>query len=331
MMSIRDTTILKGVAILFMLYVHLFGRLWNVDLCTTYLSLNDMPLVYLFCRCSSPVAFFLILSGYGLYISYSKRNRNILKRILKLYIHYWISMIIFVGIGFWVVGYSIYPGSCLKILENITGWYTSYNGEIWFLFPYVLLAVTSSCIFHTMDKIRIILFFLITGTIYFISYLTIHLFGAIYLYSHQFAYMPILYLSLLFPFVLGAILAKYDIVGKIKLGGMQSLLLLLLLIISRMCIETGIFHVIYAAIFIVLFVHIKRAEWLDCFLYEMGRRSTSMWFVHSYFCYYLFHDFIYGFKYPLVIFLVLLLCSYISAIIIDYLNNNIQKVFKIKS
>lgn len=219
MISIRDTTILKGIAILFMLFLHLFNQIGNVDLCTTYLSLNNVPFIYLLSRCTNPVSFFLILSGYGLYISYTKGKRNTMRRMLKLYIHYWISMIIFVCIGFWVVGSNIYPGSCWKILENLTGWYTSYNGEIWFLFPYVLLAITSVRIFHVMDKMKIILFFLITGTIYFMSYLTIHLFGATYLYSHQFAYMPILYLSLLFPFVLGAILAKYDIVGKIKLGG----------------------------------------------------------------------------------------------------------------
>lgn len=67
---------------------------------------------------------------------------------------------------------------------------------------------------------------------------------------------------------------------------------------------------------------------LNAFLQEMGRRSTSMWFVHSYFCYYLFHDFIYGFKYPIIIFIVLLICSYVSAVVIDWLNGVVQKVNK---
>ncbi len=100
-------------------------------------------------------------------------------------------------------------------------------------------------------------------------------------------------------------------------------LFLSLLMIVRICFETGIFHVIYVAIFIVLFMQIKRVKWLDSFLCEMRHRSTSMWLVHSYFCYYLFHDFIYGFKYPLVIFLVLFVCSYISAFFIDSLNDKV--------
>jgi hypothetical protein len=73
-------------------------------------------------------------------------------------------------------------------------------------------------IFHLMDRMKFLPVFLITGTIYFISYLLIHLYGAVYLHSHQLAYMPILYLSLLFPFVLGAILVKYDVVNKCKWG-----------------------------------------------------------------------------------------------------------------
>lgn len=68
-MSIRETTILKGVAILFMLYLHLFNQMANVNLCTTYLSIRGVPFVHLFSRCTGPVAFYLILSGYGLYIS----------------------------------------------------------------------------------------------------------------------------------------------------------------------------------------------------------------------------------------------------------------------
>jgi hypothetical protein len=40
----------------------------------------------------------------------------------------------------------------------------------------------------------------------------------------------------------------------------------------------------------------------------------------AYFCYYLFHDFIYGFKYLLVIFVVLAGISYLSVFVIDWIN-----------
>ncbi len=88
---------------------------------------------------------------------------------------------------------------------------------------------------------------------------------------------------------------------------------------------TGALHTLYAFAFIILFAQLKRPAWLDAFLHEMGRRSTSMWFVHSYFCYYLFKDFIYGFKYPLMIFAVLILVSYATAVALDWLNRPIQR------
>lgn len=107
-MSIRETTILKGVAILFMLYLHLFNQMANVNLCTTYLSIRGVPFVHLFSRCTGPVAFYLILSGYGLYISSkSGRKQNSLKRILKLYVHYWITLILFIPLGCRVIGSQV--------------------------------------------------------------------------------------------------------------------------------------------------------------------------------------------------------------------------------
>ena len=161
-MSIRETTILKGVAILFMLYLHLFNQMANVNLCTTYLSIRGVPFVHLFSRCTGPVAFYLILSGYGLYISSkSGRKQNSLKRILKLYVHYWITLILFIPLGCRVIGSQVYPGSFSKFLENVTGWNTSYNGEIWFLFPYVLLTISSPFLFHILNKMRLLSVFML--------------------------------------------------------------------------------------------------------------------------------------------------------------------------
>lgn len=330
-MSVRDTTILKGIAILFMLYLHLFNQIGNVELCVTHLSVGNTPLVYLFTRCTNPVAFFLLLSGYGLYASYKLGKRDSMRRIGKLYVHYWLTLLIFVPLGWWIRGSEVYPGSWKQILENVSGWYTGYNGEIWFLFPYMLLVLTSVQLFRWMDKVKLIPFFLLAGSLYFFTYVLVYFWGDSYLYTHQGVYILVLYFNLLFPFLLGGIMMKYNIVNKCKIKKEVALALIVLLMLMRMCIATSFFHVFFAAIFIILFMRVGRGKWLDCFLYEMGRRSTSMWFVHTYFCYYLFHDFIYNFKNPLLIFTVLLVFSYISALVIDYLNNKIQKLINLKS
>ena len=87
----------------------------------------------------------------------------------------------------------------------------------------------------------------------------------------------------------------------------------------------SIFYPFYAVLFIMCFSLLHRAPWLDKILMELGKRSTSIWFVHTYFCYYFFQDFIYCFKYPIIIFIVLIIISWCCAIVIDMLNSVIQK------
>lgn len=52
-------------------------------------------------------------------------------------------------------------------------------------------------------------------------------------------------------------------------------------------------------------------------LCSLGKHSMNMWMIHTWFCYYLFKPFIYGFKYPIVIFLVLIILSYLTSFVIE--------------
>lgn len=73
-MSKEYTGYLKGVAILLMVFLHLFtNKETDVNL-GFLLSINDTPLIYYLTRMCNPVPFFLILSGYGLYTIYNKQG-----------------------------------------------------------------------------------------------------------------------------------------------------------------------------------------------------------------------------------------------------------------
>lgn len=325
-MTKEESKIMQGVAILLMMYLHLFNQMTNVDLCQNFLYIGAIPFVNFFSRATNPVPFFLLLSGYGLYIvEHQRKDYNILRKIKNLYIHYWISIIIFVTLGAYFVGTDKYPGSCERIIANITAWHTTWNGEVWFFFPYMLLALSSKWLFKLMDNVNVWLYmmgalFLSTSAAFCISR-----YGNAYFYHHQLPYMPILYLDCLFAFVSGAWLAKKNVIKKfsskyesLKIKRYWLWVLWILLIVLRCCFKTGAFHTFYAIVFVVLFANVPRWKWLNHFLKEMGRRSTSIWFVHTYFCYYIFHDFIYSFRYPVLIYLVLLACSYVSAVVIDY-------------
>lgn len=47
----------------------------------------------------------------------------------------------------------------------------------------------------------------------------------------------------------------------------------------------------------------------------------NMWFIHTCICYYLFKDFIYGFKYPIIIYTVVVVLSLLCAIFVTKIAN----------
>ena len=64
--SKADTMAVKGVAILFMLFAHLFNRSQLIDLSTPLVYVGEQPLVYLLIFAMNPVHCFIFLSGDGL-------------------------------------------------------------------------------------------------------------------------------------------------------------------------------------------------------------------------------------------------------------------------
>lgn len=319
-MTKQETVLLKGIAILFMLYLHLFNQMQNVELCTNFILLGGVPLSHILTRGANPVAIYVILSGYGLYKSYRGKGRIGMLRIPKLYIHYWITLLLFVSLGSFLRP-DTYPGGFWTVFQNITAWKTSYNLEIWFLFPYIILILCAPWIFSLFCRLPVALTLcsaILWGGVYGILYL----FGRSYLFAYQAAYMPLLVLSLLFPFLLGAIMARYRMFERCRdfFSSYQPLLLLLMVLLVGLRLSTDfdfLLHMAFVPLFLMFFIALRRPGWVDSLLLQLGMRSTSMWFVHSYFCYYLFHDFIYGFKYPLLIFVVLVTICYFVSVFID--------------
>ena len=82
-----NSSALKGIAILFMIFAHLFNRLEFCNLSFPLLYIKGEPLIHYMIFAMNPVDFFITLSGYGLYYTFSQGRKNNFKRILKLYIH----------------------------------------------------------------------------------------------------------------------------------------------------------------------------------------------------------------------------------------------------
>lgn len=169
MLTREETQQFKGAAILIMVFLHLFNQKNNVALCEVNLFFLAEPLVLQLSKfCGICVGLYLFLSGYGLYLSYQKSpNVSPWRRILKLYLNFWIVFAIFITLGSFIKP-DQYPGNFWELLNNFSGWHTTYNGEWWFLFPYILLVLTASFICRVVKRTSIVPLLILTwGGVYF--------------------------------------------------------------------------------------------------------------------------------------------------------------------
>lgn len=198
---------MKGIAILLMLFYHLFNQLKYVELSDCLIFIDHQPLVYILSRAANPVAFFLVLGGYGMYKVVEKGDRHRWSRVFKLYLHFWFIMAVFVCIGHFVRP-EVYPGSIWKFFANMSSIVTTYNGEMWFLFPYVMLSLLSPWLFRLVNHVKARY---VIGGVFLIHLVTsffISRYGGSYIYARPLLYNSILIPHLMFNFMLGAMAAR---------------------------------------------------------------------------------------------------------------------------
>ena len=329
-MSRQETQVMKGIAILFMIFYHLFLHGADMDLCHSFIFINGIPLAKILTRAMHPVAFYLILGGYGLYKVWQKGDKNRWKRILKLYMHWWIIMIIFVAIGHFIRP-AKYPGSISEFILNAIGYQYNYNGELWFLLPYVILSIFAPVLFKLMSKFRALYVVIATLFINLCTSFCISRFGDLYFYKHLWAYQMLLPFHLLFNFSLGAMAARsnwFEKVAKkcgksLKVNVLSWLAILVLVTIN--CVFK--YNFFYAFLFLTFFSLVRLTPTVSVILGKLGDNSMNMWMIHSWFCYHLFKSFTYSFTYPILIFIVLTIISYVCSLLINRIADPIERLF----
>lgn len=142
----EQSTFVKGFAILIMIYGHVFKSA-NADQCGMiyFISINNCPLWKVLAIGVNPVHIFLILSGYGLCRVFEKGSLTLMseiKRVMKLYISYWIIIFLLIIVGN-ILHPGLFPVDARHIIGNLTGMNNLYCGNNWFLLPYALLSLLS--------------------------------------------------------------------------------------------------------------------------------------------------------------------------------------------
>lgn len=323
-MNKHTTQALKGIAILLMLFLHLFNQEHYVALTTPFITLMDKPLASWFVPFTHIcVPIYLFLSGYGLYISSKKQSKTPFKRIMALYEKLWMVLLLFVGLGT-IIAPQLYPGDMRQLLSNLTGWNTTYNGEWWFFFPYIVLVALSPWLIQWVKRFNWKYWLVGLPLLHFITFAAMRFYGD-WVYSNQAIYYAVSIPHYATIFLAGALFAKehlferfQTVVARYKCNNNWLLAGgILALIVARSILPFMVLKPYFAIAFMLLFSALQRGEVLNRVLCYFGSHSTNMWLTHSFFCYYLFSDFVYGFKYPVVIFGVLVLLSLASSYVVN--------------
>lgn len=333
--------ITKGVAILFMLFLHLFCTKSYEGLYTPILFIGEIPLVYylaLFGDCC--VAIYCFCSGYGLLISYKNNKESYIKnnliRVFKLYINYWIILFLFVVILGPIMGQvNNYPGNFKKFILTFIGLDPAYNGAWWFFTTYILLVLVSPIINKIVSKYSNALIVGLSFIFYVFAY--IQRIKMVVVFDNEILNWTIKQIALFgtsqFPFIIGTVFAYkkiysklYNIINKIKYKNILCIVVILAMIICHGFIETLFVAVFTGVVFICAFNLMDKPKWINELLNYLGNHSTNMWLIHMFFYMIYFKNLVYGAKYSFLIFSWLVTLCLVSSYIVKFINNSIVTI-----
>jgi hypothetical protein len=340
--TVKQSNRLKAIAILFMLMLHLFNTLNYQNLFTPLVFVGEKPIIYYISLFGdSCVPIFCFVSGYGLYYKYTKKPETYLKdnmtRLKKIYINYWIILLLFVvGLGL-ALGQAEFVGPWTRVLFNASGIINSYNGAWWFLLIYILLVLTSPLSFRWVSRSNPYLILGVSTVLYIIAfYFRVYRPSTsehdIVRWLHNEAS---LFGTSFLPFITGAVSLsmKWQTNLTVKLQHIKyksffCIIGIIGLVIIHALIPNFIIAPFLAIPFIFLFLQVQWPGWVNALLDFMAPHATNMWLVHMFFYITYFHNFIFGFRYTPLIFLVLVACSIVSSFIINLLITLIGKLFE---
>ena len=356
MFSREDTKIFKGVAIILMVYHHLFYFPERIGYEVSYETIGQIAGVnvtyWLALIGNVCLAMFLFLGGYGTYLSCEKTDKicSVIKqKTFNLYQIYWKVLIPFAVI-FWAKGWLNFALSGRDVFLNLMALKVSFCAEWWFLTPYLLLMICYPPFHLFYRKYRhlkadILILFIIDGLVweqYHIQENTslVHFRDDLWYENAKrvMQQMP--------AFVLGCFFAKYNLLNKLievflkyKISWLIGAEYLILWMVIR-CLANDIINypdkiVVYDSFWMPIMavmvwgvVRLKYAVWLKQLLRYIGQYSTVIWLTHTLFAYSLCKKLIFYPKYPIFIVAETILICILTAKILDFGYSLIRRPFR---
>ena len=332
----NDTLKLKGIAIIMMLFHHCFlgPERYEGHVVSFYPFpeplINKIALSMKLCVC-----IFVFLSAYGMTMSFSERRIDS-KSIASRYINM-ISGFIFVFL-------------CLQIFSLVTGqqWYTKVYGTglmsvVYFVIDFFGLGELFGtpmfiATFWYMSLAQVIIFIFPLMLIIYKKYGSLTLLFLSLIFSLMFPVTPENHMAYLPNYIvcisLGVISADKDLIYKINnyknarpvISGTIKFFVYLGLIVGLTILRYYCLHDRFVCIFeallpflIVLFSYkfINNIPVIKTILKSIGVYSMNIFLIHNFIRVAWYYDFTYSFGYFMTIFLVLLVISYLAAVLIE--------------
>lgn len=319
-LSLKDTNVLKGIAVLLLLWHHLFyvqnGLFDDILLSGDTFLVNKSGKV-----CKMCVAIFVFLSGYGLTRQaevkggLGKLSIWYRHRYTKLMSNYWLIWLLFVPVGVFIFGRTLsdaYQNQVAwKLLADVLGManafgFHGYNATWWFITCIILLYAIYPLLYK-VGKWNVIAI-LMVGLIG--SFLPVKT-GASSVHPY------------LFPFVFGMVAA----IKPIQMGGVKyvALLALPILIAARIWLGGKVIAdslIALSMTYILLSNNIPETV-KNTFAF-LGKHSMNIFLFHTFIFSHWFKTFIYSPRNPILIFLLLLTICVIISLGVEHLKKSIN-------
>jgi surface polysaccharide O-acyltransferase-like enzyme len=322
--DIEATNASKGVALLLLLWHHLFCQNPEYGLYTYRIALMSKACI--------PI--FLILSGYGLAASIKGKKTGLLtfykNHLSKLYLNYWFVAALFVSFGILFMDYPLsraYEGNeYIKFLIQMTGlhrWFYQeygYNPTWWYLSAIIPLYFLFPLIFKLTRKFGAVCFLclflgeiVIPEKIYFSEfgeYANFVLWGAAFSFGT--------FLSLSNGFCAASSLMKRlgiprFVVLAFLIAGLSSLVEFKLIYFIKSLWLLG------SLIILLTFEVIQVSRLAEKVLSFLGKHLFNIFLFHTFIFHFFWKEQIYSFKYPLLIYTALLSTCLIISVLIEIL------------
>lgn len=353
-----DTKVMKAIAIILMLIHHLWGfpeRMAGGGLRYLFHIFDQSSIGYMGMFGKICVSLFFFLGGYGIYISSYGKKFDIIGKLKSLYVSYWKVFLIFIPIAFIFFGnqpiYCEDSTMCTRFalfrwrdfLMNFIGLDTTYNGEWWFLTSYVYAVVTFPVVRHIVERhsAKINIGLVIVGSI-----LMTNLFPAIggveqigllnenYLYRTFFCQTA----PYIACFWMGIVVAKDGLLSRLRddlqkhrlLNPLSDILIWGVITYLRQMGPGDSLDIVYIPFMIVTAMDLlDRLSVVKKVLLYIGKESTNMWLIHSFFCYYFYGvvKIVVAPKWAVPSLMILLVLTYIASVCVSFFWRKLEKGF----